>query len=226
MDKDNISTASASQLQFKKILFVVAILLGLTYLFCFQLKPFSFSGLLKASPVLLLGVIGLFFTTWTNRDKILYLAATVTSGLGDYFLDIDRNLYLKQALASFLVSLILYIFLFKTKIKGYKYWIAIPFAIFLGVMTYLFYSTAGSMFIPVVLYSLVLCTMAFYGINTRVLPIQIGGILFLIADSLIGINRFLHPFDYSTLIIVSIYMSAQFFIGYGLLFGNKEEAKV
>jgi len=48
--------------------------------------------------------------------------------------------------------------------------------------------------------------------------INIGGVLFLVADALIGINRFIMPFEYSTNVIVTIYITSQLCIGWGLLF--------
>jgi len=53
--------------------------------------------------------------------------------------------------------------------------------------------------------------------------VNVGGITFLIADALIGVNRFIMTFDYSTTIIVTAYISAQLMIVWGLLFHRHGE---
>tara|TARA_R110001583_G_scaffold14129_5_gene59501 strand:+ start:69 stop:278 length:210 start_codon:yes stop_codon:yes gene_type:complete len=53
--------------------------------------------------------------------------------------------------------------------------------------------------------------------------VNVGGITFLIADALIGVNRFIMTFDYSTTTIVTAYISAQLMIVWGLLFHRHGE---
>ncbi|MBQ0731645.1 MAG: hypothetical protein KBT75_13140 [Oleispira antarctica] len=53
--------------------------------------------------------------------------------------------------------------------------------------------------------------------------VNVGGITFLIADALIGVNRFIMTFDYSTTTIVTAYISAQLMIVWGLLFHQHGE---
>jgi uncharacterized membrane protein YhhN len=44
-----------------------------------------------------------------------------------------------------------------------------------------------------------------------------GAILFLMSDSIIALNKFVHPFEYSNLAIMSTYYVAQYFIATGCL---------
>jgi len=99
-----------------------------------------------------------------------------------------------------------------------------PLTIMAMILVYLFSKTAGPLFIPVVVYVIVLCGMAFAALLVADNPwVNVGGILFLIADGLIGINRFIMPFEYSTNVIVTIYITSQLCIGWGLLFYKRKE---
>jgi alkenylglycerophosphocholine hydrolase len=51
-----------------------------------------------------------------------------------------------------------------------------------------------------------------------------GAVLFLVSDSLIGINAFIAPFPASTAIIVSIYLSSMLLIARGV-FGSRSGAQ-
>ncbi len=149
----------------------------------------------------------------------------LASASGDIFVDIDRTLYLKQALGSFLITQIAYIYLFfpMRDLTTKRNWFILPLFLLVAFLLYKFSLTAGALLLPVVVYCLFLFTMALTAILVRNNPwINVGGAAFLVADALIGINRFITPFDYSTYIIVTIYISAQLLIAWGLLFYQQQ----
>jgi uncharacterized membrane protein YhhN len=210
-------------------LFILAAVLGYGYVGLLAFQPYPLSFVLKASPVLLIALIALLKRgeTLSNKQTLAMVIAMLASASGDVFLDFDRALYLKQALGSFLITQLAYIYLFfpMRDSSTPRRWLIPPLLLLTVFLLYQFSLTAGTMFIPVVVYCLVLSAMAFSALLVRDnLWINIGGLAFLIADALIGVNRFIVDFEHSTSIIVSIYMSAQLLIAWGLLFSKGKNA--
>lgn len=212
------------------LLFFLALICGYSYVLSIGFKPYEFSYLLKALPVLLLAFIAFrqksnaLENTLSNKQTYAFILAMFASASGDIFLDFDRSLYLKQALGSFLITQFAYLYLFwpLRDMTTKRRWLMPPLLILTGYLLYQFSLTAGALFIPVVVYCLVLLAMAFSALLVKDnLWINIGGLAFLIADALIGVNRFIVSFEYSTTIIVTIYISAQLMIAWGLLFHYK-----
>jgi uncharacterized membrane protein YhhN len=193
-------------------------------------KPYEFSYLLKAMPVLILGLLAFSGVGGLGKkEKVLFILAMSGSAAGDIFLDFDRTLYLKHALASFLITQVAYFMLFipERDMSSWRRYITFPLAAMAGVLLYFFSQTAGPLFFPVVVYVIVLVAMAVAALLVANNPwINIGGVLFLVADALIGINRFIIPFEYSTNVIVTIYITSQLCIGWGLLFYKQSAESV
>ncbi len=199
--------------------FILAVVLAATYLLLWPLHPYPFSWALKAAPVLLLALVAQF-SDLRLRDKILYALAMLTSASGDIFLDLDRTLYLKQALFSFLLTQWCYIALLwpRRTVSGFPAVLAllVP-AVCAASMLYLFYPQTGALWWPVIIYVVFLWGMVALALLSGQWPVAVGGSLFFIADSLIGVNRFWLLFEHSTPVIVSLYISGQLLLGYGLL---------
>ena len=210
-----------------RVVFGLALILGYTYILSLPFKPYEFSYLLKAMPVLILGLLAVSGVGGLGKkEKVLFILAMSGSAAGDIFLDFDRTLYLKHALASFLITQIAYFMLFipERDMSSWRRYITFPLAAMAGVLLYFFSQTAGPLFFPVVVYVIVLVAMAVAALLVANNPwINIGGVLFLVADALIGINRFIIPFEYSTNVIVTIYITSQLCIGWGLLFYKGKE---
>ena len=199
--------------------FILAVVLAAAYLLLWPLHPYPFSWALKAAPVLLLALVAQF-SDLSLRDKILYALAMFTSASGDVFLDLDRTLYLKQALFSFLLTQGCYIALLwpRRTVSGMKAVLALMIpAVWGAFLLFQFYPNTGSLWWPVVIYVMFLWGMVVLALFSGQWPVAVGGTLFFIADSLIGVNRFWLPFEHSTPVIVSLYISGQLLLGYGLL---------
>jgi len=81
------------------------------------------------------------------------------------------------------------------------------------------WESLGDLLIPVLFYILALSGM---GVSAALREgplagVFVGAFLFVIADSLIAINKFLVPFDYNLVLIIGLYLAGQFFIGKGVL---------
>lgn len=205
--------------------FWLALVTGYAYILSLPFKPYEFSYLIKAVPVLTLGLLAFSGVGGLGKkEQALFVIAMLGSAAGDIFLDFDRTLYLKHALGSFLITQLAYIALFipYRDMTSWRRYLTFPLAAIAGVLVYLFSHTAGALFVPVLVYVIVLVAMAVCALLVENNPwINVGGVLFLVADALIGINRFIMPFEYSTNVIVTIYITSQLCIGWGLLFYNQ-----
>ncbi len=131
--------------------------------------------------------------------------------LGDVLLLYDS--YFVYGLASFLVGHLFFSTSF-IKLRGfYSHWIS--FLLLFGVGTALFLwllPDLGAFGVPVALYVLVICFMAWQGMGlflrepTKAFGwIALGALLFMFSDTLIAISKFKTPFDFSVPLILGTY---------------------
>lgn len=163
-----------------------------------------------------------------NRFIIL---ALFLSFLGDTLLMlVPRSEYFFIAgLGSFLIAHIVYIIINMNAIshgdRGLKpQWQDLIFVAFgLGVFS-LINNDLGSMYAPVLIYTVVICLMAVtarqrwkkvddYSFKL----VMIGSVLFLISDSLLALDKFYKPFGSADFLVMLTYIAAQFLIVQGLI---------
>ncbi|GGG58594.1 hypothetical protein GCM10010976_31740 [Bizionia arctica] len=192
----------------------------------------SISGLnYIAKPALLISLIIFFWKHSSHLDKkmklMIYLAL-IFSLLGDIllmFVNESANFFIGGLLA-FLTAHIFYVLVFlKQRNKTKK---PIPF---MGLMLlyglllfYLLKDSLGDMLLPVILYMLVILSMATTAflrqgavVKSSYLIVFVGAILFMISDSILALNKFYQPLPYSNFSIMFTYGFAQLFIVFGLL---------
>lgn len=171
-----------------------------------------------------------------NRFIIL---ALFFSFLGDTLLMlVPRSEYFFMAgLGSFLIAHVIYIIInmnaISTGERGLKLqWQDLVFVVFgLGIFS-LINNDLGSMYAPVLIYTVVICLMAVtarqrwkkvddYSFKL----VMIGSVLFLISDSFLALDKFYKPFDSADFIVMITYITAQFLIVQGLI-GFIEKATI
>lgn len=186
--------------------------------------PYPGSFLIKPLPVLIMA-----FLCWRyleGPERILMTLGFIFSAMGDVFLDLDRVALFKQGLLSFLVTQILFSIAFYQKriLDRKKLVAALCVVAYSIIMLALLWPHLGTFRIPVVVYILALTSMGvFAGLRAGPLTgVFLGGFLFVMADSLIAVNKFLVAFDYSLMIIIGLYLTGQFFIGRGVLAGSRK----
>lgn len=187
------------------------------------IKPYPLSWLLKVIPILIL----LHFSwqrlaeTNTAAHK-LFIAGLACSALGDFFLDYDRVNWFILGLGSFLLAHLFYIFSLKPFSHSAMIKKRIPiialYCLYGISMFSLIYSGLGELFLPVFVYMTVLLVM---GIATQLSDksntwLIIGGVSFIISDSLLGINKFYQPIPYASVWIMISYYFAQFSLAKGM----------
>lgn len=142
-------------------------------------------------------------------------------------------------LASFAVAQILYMVTFSKarninediNIKS-KLPYTIPFVIFTLAFLWYMWPSLGELKIPVTVYSFLIFGMAVAAIfrmeETSLKSFNqvfFGSVLFILSDSLIAINKFLTPMQYSGLFIMATYILAQWNIINGLLIHYNEKTE-
>jgi uncharacterized membrane protein YhhN len=159
-----------------------------------------------------------------KTQKIL-LFALFFSWIGDVLLMfINKNaLFFISGLIAFLIAHLAFIFLFNKQNKNTtnkKYLLYIPHVgIYLFAILSLLWSTLNEMKIPVTIYALVISIMLLMSIKAFFewkkpanLLVLIGALLFVISDSILAINKFYTILPFSSFLIMSTYLGAQYFI--------------
>jgi len=183
-------------------------------------------------PFLMLCIMGIFYLKGNASPfrKMLFIAFGF-SWLGDILLMLEtqNELFFMVGLGAFLVTQILYIIVFSKRVRTpflkKSPFMAIPFVLY-GIIFYytLFPQLDLVLKIAVFLYAISLILMvlsALNGISKEAKKssqlILLGAFLFLLSDSMIAINKFLAPFPYAGLAIMSTYIAAQYLIMKGFI---------
>ena len=173
----------------------------------------------KALPMLL--------AAWTlaaalpRRTGLPLALGFLFAAAGDAFLAVDRQTYLVHALGSFLVTQLAYSAAFvhdRAPLRERRP-ARLAALVFGAVMLAWMWPGLGEFRGPVTVYVAVLALMTVLaaGVGTHLGRVFIGAALFMLADSLIGVNRFVGEFAHSERIIVAIYTTGQYLIFTGAL---------
>lgn len=127
-------------------------------------------------------------------------------------------------LSSFLLAHLYYLLGFRQILHqsgqtGYlrgRWWLVLPFAVYLLLFHGILWEGLGSMRMPVIVYSLVIVAMALGALQLRkvleapLFRLLFGGILlFVLSDSLIALNMFAQPIPGARWLIMLTYITAQ-----------------
>ena len=153
------------------------------------------------------------------RYKILIVIGLLFSMAGDIFLMLPGDMFI-AGLVSFLVAHIFYIAAFGAgHWRRFVWWSPLPFALYGLLLVILLAPSLGPMLAPVLVYIVVIMTMAWRAwerwLQTRrkdALLALIGAILFAISDSFLAFNKFQDPFLAARLLTLTTYFTAQWFI--------------
>jgi len=182
---------------------------------------------ISAKPLLMITLL-LYFASATKgypRWRFYVMAALVFSWAGDVFL-ISSEWFI-AGLVSFLVAHIFYIIAYQTTGAAtgeLKTLDVLKFVAYGVVLIWVIYPGLGDLLIPVLIYALVLLAMGVWAHKRRGATssesfqlVAIGAILFALSDGLIAINKFAFEVPFERILIMSIYMTAQYLIVQGLI---------
>lgn len=187
-------------------------------------------------------LIPLIFGAWLYVEKYLrtyLILALIFSWFGDILLlFVDQNkLYFLLGLGAFFMAHVFYIILFRRIISSDSNTnptnivpLLIAVVLYDFVLTSVLWIHLGDLKYPVLLYSIVLSGMLFTALiaskqlnSPSKIQIVYGAILFVISDSLLAFNKFYHPFQAASLLIMLSYIAAQYFILMAIINIRKEQ---
>jgi len=172
-------------------------------------KPYPFSWLVKIIPMGIL--ISCSYQLMKTKSERLFIIGLIFSMGGDFFLDYDRVNWFVFGLVSFLIAQLFYMFSFKPIEK--KNIVAVVCYGIYGLVIFSVISPGlNELFLPVLGYMSVLMLMGVFTLVSKKSNfwLIIGGISFIISDSIIAVDKFYEPIPYSHYFIMITYYFAQF----------------
>ncbi len=162
----------------------------------------------------------------TGATVRLLVLAIALSWAGDVALSFPGTLAFIAGLGSFLGAHVVYIALFLRMPRTGRFppvWTLVYLAwypVFLALLG----PHTGALLVPVALYGLVLAGMAVTAAWHGPL-VAVGGALFVVSDSVLGLGRFLPGYDFAVhgLVVMSTYLAAQGLIAVGVLRSLRRE---
>lgn len=207
-----------------RIITIIYGLLALGYVVTTLYTPYSWGFLLKASPILLLAVI--VFTRSALPAKWMLLGAILCSACGDMLLALPIENSFILGLSAFALAHVLYAcFLYHwhdvTRLTSLTIGL---FAAYVVSMLFLLVPAVGALLAPVLAYFVVISLMFFsaFVARTQSYTLRVGAILFVTSDSLLAINAFITPLPFQSVLVMSSYYAAQYFIATGCMALAKE----
>lgn len=177
----------------------------------------------------------------SGRFVRFILLALFFSMLGDIFMMFQPSgeIYFLLGLGSFLIAHIAYILAFlqnfgseKKGLLSSKKLLAIPFLLFQFGFLFLCWSGLADMTIPVIVYSTAISGMALAALNRKPWVNHsawfwcfIGAVLFIISDSVIGMNKFYSSIPNAGILIMTFYTLGQWLIVIGAIKSVSEKEK-
>jgi len=204
------------------IIVIVELVFGSTEILS-QLHYFS-------KPLIIIALIVFFYKQSKHLNKsirVITLLALMFSLIGDVllmFVNKSANFFM-SGLVAFLIAHIMYISVFyKSRNKtANKLPIIVILLIYASGLFYFLIDGLGEMLIPVLLYLLVILTMATTAFIRKrsnrdsYKLVFVGAVFFMISDSLLALNKFYEPLPYSNISIILTYAFAQYLIVLGIL---------
>jgi uncharacterized membrane protein YhhN len=215
------------------ILFFILLLFELITNHYTSLQPLHYI----AKPLLLIALL-VFFTKQSQKlhksVRILTSIALVCSLFGDVFLMFDdqNQLFFILGLVAFLIAHIFYVLVFLKHRNTNKspYLFITALILYANTLFYFIKSNLGDLLIPVVVYMLVILSMATTAfmrhqkVNSLSFSlVLLGAFFFLISDSLLSLNLFYKPLPLANISIMTTYALAQYLIVIGILKLNATE---
>jgi len=179
------------------------------------IKPYPLSWAVKLLPMLLLIYLAINCVDLSKSGKFFVLGL-LCSACGDFILDYDRQNWFIFGLGAFFIAHLFYLASLKpyvNSLKQTKYiMIALLYIAYGGGMLWLLADGLGQLFIPVVAYMSILLLMALATVLSEKSNVWliIGGISFVLSDSLIGFDKFYLPIENVSFAIMVSYYFAQF----------------
>jgi uncharacterized membrane protein YhhN len=208
-----------------RVIALAALLAPVVYLLLLWLKPYPGDVAIKTSMCVLLALLA-----WRCRNRVLAVAL-LFSALGDALLGFDAAQLFVPALASFLVTHLLYAALFVTTGKlrfvvlsqwRRVLWVLVP--LFAIGYTLLLWPTLANLAVPVAGYIAAIMAMTVLSLRMPGAVVPTGAVLFMLSDSLIALDKFLWQASWISPMIWITYAAAQLLIACGIIMSDRKQS--
>jgi uncharacterized membrane protein YhhN len=186
-----------------------------------------------AKPLIMITLM-VYYISGVSERNYFFIAALVFCWLGDVLLMFQGDeIFFIAGLVAFLSGHVLYVFSYRQLrdpegveglLSTQKIRYSFPIILAGTGLVVVLLPHLGELKIPVMIYALVLTIMVLqalfrFGFTSKrsFALIFVGAIFFMISDSALAINKFMHPLPMASLLIMSTYMSAQFLIVEGAI---------
>lgn len=202
----------------RKLLLAAIVVFGVGYLISMQGDIMPLKFILKPGTIVLMIVWVATARGITNTYRNWIMAGLSLSAVGDAFLLMKGDQWFMFGVFSFLIAHVLYITAFATRLKFAKLHLlaVVPIAVYAFLLLRGLHGgmfgeggSGGGMWIPVVVYVIVISLMAWGAVMTRSGTAIVGAVLFIISDSLLAWNKFVSPFEGSGYAVMITYYLAQ-----------------
>jgi uncharacterized membrane protein YhhN len=201
-----------------RVLAILAAIASALYLVFSGVAPYPSNAVLKTSVCVLLAALALRSRNWLLASALLF------SAIGDALLAIDGTKLFVLALASFLITHLLYAVIFVRVSKEArlalnvrrKIGMVLPI-VFAVVYAAVLWPHLGALAIPVLLYIAAIVAMTVLSFRVKEMLVPAGALLFMASDSLIAYAKFIEPMGWQGIFIWVTYAAAQQLITHGLL---------
>ncbi len=212
---------------YSKFLLVLAALLSASYLFVPQLFTFPAQALVKSMPIWFLALIA-----WLEapiRSRTALSLALVFSGLGDFILASPFDLAFLTGMAAFFIAHLFYLWILTRYLRKWseldtsRRTIIVLIGVYALVMGALVLPKTGPLMPAIAAYFLILSLMvaaSFAGTVSR--WTRLGAVLFVLSDTMIGIDRFVAPLEFRHIAVMASYYAAQIFLLAGICWQRRE----
>lgn len=202
------------------VLFAPYLIISIVHLVALWTEDDSLSSFTK--PLLMLSLLaGVLFALprWRSLVALLATLALLFSWAGDVGISSPGDLNFLFALGFFLVAHVFYVILFLTKfrMRRLSLWSLVYLAWWVALVAILAPHIV-SLLIPVAVYGLVLGAMGAIALSGN-RCIAVGGALFVVSDTILGLNKFLPGFELWQVhfLIMLSYLAAQGLIAFGII---------
>jgi len=205
------------------LFFILASVFVVSLLF----KPYPSSWLIKILPMVLLISIA-----WqaSSKSKLviskLFTLGLAFSACGDFILDVNREHWFIFGLGAFFIAHLFYLASLKPFTISFSkknIMVLLSYTLYGVIMLSILAEGLGDLLIPVIGYMTILLLMALATVLSKKSNrwLIIGGISFVLSDSLIGFDKFYMPIENVHIAIMISYYFAQYALLKGFLNSNK-----
>lgn len=170
---------------------------------------------------------------YVTLPRLILAVGLIFSWFGDILLSItDSDLCFIGGLAMFLIAQLSYAFVMYKSVHGeikFKATTVLPiYTVGIGLLSFMV-ANAGDLFIPIVAYAFCILSMLIMAMlrqnltsSTSYFLTFIGAGLFVISDSILAIDKFVAEIPFSSVLIMSTYIIAQYMIVRGIMIHPKD----